>query len=67
VIPSNDFTRFRPIADITECELIFGTPPVDIARVLHFNDVDNLVGFLSRCGYNGTATALYDAAHRETA
>jgi hypothetical protein len=63
----NEYARFRPMRDITECELIFGTDPAEIARVLGFNEVDHAVGFLSRCGFTDMATDLYNTAHKEEA
>lgn len=62
----SNFEHLRPLADRVAFELIIETDPAEIVRVVGFNDVDNLVGALSRIGFDAVATDLWNAAHKET-
>lgn len=52
-------------AEWVEAELIYGTAPSLIATLVSENNpfvtVAHVVGMLSRCGHNATATKLYNA------
>lgn len=56
------------LADKVECELIWGTAPTLIVALVSDSPclrVQDIVSVLSRCGFNATATRLYEAAERK--
>jgi hypothetical protein len=57
-------TDAQILADKVECELIYGTHPSLIVALVSDSPclrVQDIVSVLSRCGFNATATRLYEA------